>query len=57
MKLLQFNITSLNTLLEELWGYQKGNNYDAMFLKETNYTEGKSLAYFKQWKTRILTNF
>ena len=57
MKLLQFNITSLNTPSDEFWGYQKGNNYDIMFLKETNYTEGKSLAYFKHWKTRILTNF
>ena len=47
MKLLQFNITSLNASLEELWGYQKENNYDAIFLEEANYTAGKPLAYFK----------
>ena len=28
MKLLQFHITSSNTSLEDLWGYQKENNYD-----------------------------
>ena len=56
MKLLQFNITSLNTSLEELWSYQKKNNYDTIFLQETNYTVGKSLA-FKHWKTRMFTNF
>ena len=57
MKLLQFNIKSWNTSLEELWGYQKENNYDAIFLQEANYTEGKSLAYFKHWKTIMFTNF
>ena len=57
MKLLQFNITSLNTSLKELWGYLKENNYDAKFLQETNYTAGKSLAYFKYWKTKMFTNF
>ena len=56
MKLLQFNITSLNTSSEKLWGYQKENNYDAKFLQETNYT-GKFLAYFKHWNTRVFTNF
>ena len=57
MKLLQFNITSLSTSLEELWAYQKENNYDVIFLQETNYTERKSLAYFKHWKNRMFTNF
>ena len=58
MKLLQFNIKSLNIFLEELWGYQKENNYDAiLFLQEANYTEGKSLAYFKHWKIRMFTKF
>ena len=33
------------------------NNYDAIFLQETNYTEGKYLAYFKHWKARMFTNF
>ena len=36
MKLLQFNITSLDTSLEKLWGYQKENKYDVIFLQETN---------------------
>ena len=57
MKPLQFNITSLNASLEELWGYQKENNYDAIFLQETKYTAGKPLAYFKYWKTKMFTNF
>ena len=57
MKLLQFNITSLSTSLEELWAYQKENNYDVIFLQETNYTERKYLAYFKHWKTKMCTNF
>ena len=57
MKLLQFNILSLNTSLEELWGYQKENNYDAIFLQETNYTVGKPIAYFKHCKTKMFTNF
>ena len=42
--------------LEQLWGYQKENNYDAIFLQETNYTAGKPLAYFKYWKTKMFTN-
>ena len=33
------------------------NNYDAIFLQETNYTAGKPLAYFKYWKTKMFTNF
>ena len=57
MKLLQFNIKSLNTSLEELWGCQKENNYDAISLQEKNYTAGKPLAYFKYWKTKMFTNF
>ena len=57
MKLLQFNITSLNTSLEELWGYEKENDYDAIFLQETNYTAKKPLAYLKYWKTKIFTDF
>ena len=56
MKLLQFNTISLNTSLEELWGYQEENNYDAILLQETNYTAGKLLAYFKYWKTKMFTN-
>ena len=57
MKLLQFNITSLNTSLVKLWGYQKENNYDAILLQETNHTAGNSFAYFKYWKTKMFTNF
>ena len=33
------------------------NNYDAIFLQETNYTAGKPLAYFNYWKTKMFTNF
>ena len=57
MKLLQINITSLNTSLKELWGYQNENNYDAIFLQKPNYTTGKPLAFFKYWKTEVFTNF
>ena len=57
MKLLQYNITSLNISLEKLWGYQKEKNYDAIFLQEPNYTAGKPLAYFKYWKSKMFTNF
>ena len=56
MKLLQFNTISLNTSLEELWGYQEENNYDAILLQETNYTAGNLLAYFEYWKTKMFTN-
>ena len=60
MKLLQYNcsynITSLNTSFEELWGYQKENNHDVIFLQETNYTAGKPLAYFNYWKNKMFTN-
>ena len=38
MKFLQF----LNTSLDELWKYQKENNYDGIFLQETNYTDQKN---------------
>ena len=38
-------------------GYQKENNYDAIFLQETIYTAGKPLAYFKYWKTKCLQTF
>ena len=57
MKLLQYSITFLNISLKKLWGYQKENNYDAIFLQEANYTAGKPLAYFKYWKTKMFTNF
>ena len=56
MKLLQYNITSLNTSVEELWLYQQENNYDAIFLQETDYIEGKPLGHFKHWKNRMFTN-
>ena len=57
MKLLQYNITSLNTSVEELWLYQQENNYDAIFLQETDYIEGKPLGHFKHWKNRMFTNY
>ena len=42
MKFLQLNINSLNTSTEELWDYQEENNYEGIFLQETNYTAGKT---------------
>ena len=56
MKPLQYNITSLNTSVEELWLYQQESNYDAIFRQETDYIEGKPLGHFKHWKNRMLTN-
>ena len=41
MKFLQFNINSINTSLDELWRYQKENNYGGIYLQETNYTDEK----------------
>ena len=55
MKFLQLNINSLNTSIEELWDYQKENNYKGIFLQETNYTAEKTLAKFKHWKTKMCT--
>ena len=42
--------------MEELWLYQQENNYDAIFLQETDYIEGKPLGHFKHWKNRMFTN-
>ena len=53
MKLLQYKVTSLNTSVEELWLYQQENNYDATFLQETDYIEGKPLGHFKHWKNNV----
>ena len=55
MKFLQLNINSLNTSTEELWDYQKENNYEGIFCPETNYTAGKILGKFKHWKTKMHT--
>ena len=55
MKFLQLNINSLNTSTEELWDYQKENNYEGIFCPETNYTAGKMLGKFKHWKTKMHT--
>ena len=46
MKLLQFNITSLDTSLEKLWGYQKENKYDVIFLKGNKLNSRKTLTLF-----------
>ena len=43
MKFLQFNINSINTSLDEFWRYQKENNYDGIFLQETNYPDWHTL--------------
>ena len=42
--------------MEESWLYQQENNYDAIFLQETDYIEGKPLGHFKYWKNRMFTN-
>ena len=42
--------------MEELWLYQQENNYDAIFLQETDYIEGKPLGHFKHWKNRMFTD-
>ena len=54
MKFLQFNITSRNrpTSLDELWRYQKENNYDGIFLQETNYTDKKFLVALNYGKVK-----
>ena len=57
MKLLQLNISSLNTSVDELSYYQKENKYDAIFLQETNHIEDKSLGIFKNWKRKIHTTY
>ena len=55
MKFLQFNVNSINTSLDELWRYQKENNYDGIFLQVTNCTDEKPLGNFKHWKSKIHT--
>ena len=55
MKFLQFNINSINTSLDELWRYQKENNYGGIFLQKTNYTDEKPLSNFKHWKSKMHT--
>ena len=55
MKFLQLNINSLNTPIEELWDHQKENNYEGIFLQETNYIAEKTLGKFKHWKTKMHT--
>ena len=51
MKFLQFITTSL----DELWRYQKENNYDGIFLQETNYTdEKKTLDNFNNGEVKCI---
>ena len=56
LKFLQFNINSINTSLDKLWRYQKENNYNGIFLQETNYTGEKALGNLKHWKSQMHTN-
>ena len=53
MKFFQFNINSIITSLDELRKYQNKNNYDGIFLRETNYTDSKPLDNFKYWKSEM----
>ena len=57
MKLLELNIISFNSSLDELWLYQKKHTYDAIFLQETNFTQNKSLGPYKHWKNKIFTHY
>ena len=53
MKLLQLNTTSLNTSKKALFVYQDLNNYNAIFLQETDHKEDK--VSFRNFKTRVHT--
>ena len=57
MKFRQLNIFSFNTSLNQLWLHQLENNYNAIFLQETNYKEGNLLGNFMHWKVRMHTIF
>ena len=57
MKFLQLNTNSFNTSLEELWLHHLENNYDGLFLQETNHKNGCSLGNFKNWKVKMHTTF
>ena len=55
MKFLQLNVNSLNTSIEELWNHQNENNYEGIFVQQTNYTAEKTLGKFKHSKTNMHT--
>ena len=40
--------------MEKLWLYQQENNYDTIFLQETDYIEGKPLVILNIGKTECL---
>ena len=51
-------IILLNSLLDELWLYQKEHNYDAIFQQETNFTQNNmTLGPFKHWKNKMFTHY
>ena len=53
MKFLQCNISSYSPLLNQLWCNQWKNNYNTIFLQETNYKDENLLGNFKHWKVRM----
>ena len=55
MKFLQLNMNSTNASLNELWRYQKENNYGGIFLQETKYTDERPLGNLKHWKSKMHT--
>ena len=55
MKILQLNITSLQTSHNQLKLYQEQNNYDIIALQEKN-AEDK-LEIFKNWKEKFHSTF
>ena len=55
MKFLQLNITSFNTSCDDLWCHQLENQYDGIFLQETNHRNNTLLGNFKTWKVNMHT--
>ena len=55
MKILQLNITSLQTSHNQLKFYQEQNDYDVIALQETNVRD--KLEIFKNWKRKFYSTF
>ena len=55
MKILQLNVTSLDTSHNGLTFYQEQNDYDIIALQETNVKY--KLNMFKNWKRKLHSTF
>ena len=55
MKWLQINITSLSTSTKELIEYEKRNEYEAIFIQETDHKDEKCT--FQNFKTKMYTKY